>query len=89
MKRTESNSFVKNIRKLGKLDPILLSAVVLLNGMGLVSINSVAQVAGSNTILVRQTCGSIIGIILMILLSLVDTWRITRYWKVLYWQKSC
>ena len=84
MKKTESNSFVKNISKLGKLDLILFSSVVLLNGMGLVSINSVAQVAGSNTILVRQTLGSVIGIILMTLLSLVDTGRITRYWKILY-----
>ena len=84
MKKTESNSFVKNISKLGKFDLILFSSVVLLNGMGLVSINSVAQVAGSNTILVRQTLGSVIGIILMTLLSLVDTGRITRYWKILY-----
>ena len=84
MNKTESNSFIKNISKLGKLDLILFSSVVLLNGMGLVSINSVAQVAGSNTILVRQTLGSVIGIILMTLLSLVDTGRITKYWKILY-----
>ena len=84
MKKTEFNSFVKNISKLGKLDLILFSSVVLLNGMGLVSINSVAQVAGSNTILVRQTAGSVIGIILMIALSLVDTKKITKYWKIFY-----
>ena len=46
MKRTESNSFIQNIGRLGRLDPVLFAAVLLLNGMGLVSINSVAQVAG-------------------------------------------
>ena len=84
MKRTEPNSIVKSISKLGKLDPVLFASVVLLNGMGLVSINSVAQVAGSNTILVKQIFGSVIGIILMTLLSLIDTKQITRYWKILY-----
>lgn len=84
MKRTESNSFIQNIGRLGRLDPVLFAAVLLLNGMGLVSINSVAQVAGSDTILVRQTIGSVIGIILMTVLSLVDTKVITKYWKILY-----
>ena len=78
MKRKESNSFIQNISRLGRLDPVLFAAVLLLNGMGLVSINSVAQVAGSDTILVRQTIGSVIGIILMTVLSLVDTEAITK-----------
>ena len=82
--KTGSNSLVENISRLGRLDAVLFASVVLLNGMGLVAINSVAQVAGSDTILVRQAFGSIIGIILMTALSLIDSGKITKYWKILY-----
>ena len=84
MKKTAFNSLIKNIARLGKIDPILFVSVVLLNGMGLVSINSIAEVAGNNSILVKQTAGSILGIVLMTVLSLIDTEKITKYWKICY-----
>ena len=82
--RETINSSVKNTVKPGWPDPVLFCCTLLLNGMGLVSINSVAQVAGSNAILVRQACGSALGIVLMIVLSQINTRKITRYWKLFY-----
>ncbi|MBQ8053084.1 MAG: rod shape-determining protein RodA [Lachnospiraceae bacterium] len=82
--RADTNSIVKNIEKLGKIDPVLFACTILLNGMGLVSINSVAQVTGNSAMMTKQALGSALGIVLMAALSLIDTKKITRYWKILY-----
>ena len=51
--RSVMDSAVHNVRKLGKLDPALYGAVILLNLMGLVSINSIAEVSGNSGILIK------------------------------------
>ena len=84
MKKSASDSFIKNIKRLSGIDPVLLISVILLNVMGLISIRSITEVAGNNTILIRQAAGSAIGLILMIAVSLIDTEKITKYWKVFY-----
>ena len=84
MKKSASDSFIKNTKRLSGIDPVLLISVILLNVMGLISIRSITEVAGNNTILIRQAAGSAIGLILMIAVSLIDTEKITKYWKVFY-----
>ena len=84
MKNKEISSISGNIKKIAGIDPILTASVILLNLMGLVSIRSITEITGSSGILVRQAAGSVIGIILMIALSLVDTEKITRHWKIYY-----
>ena len=72
------------MRKLGKMDPVLYGAVILLNLMGLVSIISITDVLGNDRILIRQAAGSAVGIILMTVLSTVNYRKITCYYKALY-----
>ena len=84
MKKKKSSSISGNIRSLAGIDPVLTVSVILLNLMGLISIRSITEISGSNSILIKQAAGSVIGIILMIALSLVDTKKITKYWKIFY-----
>ena len=84
MKKKKSSSISGNIRSLAGIDPVLTVSVILLNLMGLISIRSITEISGSNGILIKQAAGSVIGIILMIALSLVDTKKITKYWKIFY-----
>ena len=67
----------RTMRKLGKMDPVLYGAVILLNLMGLVSIISITDVLGNDRILIRQAAGSAVGIILMTVLSTVNYRKIT------------
>lgn len=84
MKKEKRSSISGNIRSLAGIDPVLTVSVILLNLMGLISIRSITEISGSNSILIKQAAGSVIGIILMIALSLVDTKKITKYWKIFY-----
>ena len=84
MKNEEFSSISGKIKRIAGIDPVLTVSVVLLNLMGLISIRSITEISGSNGILVKQAAGSVIGIILMIALSLVDTEKITKYWKIFY-----
>ena len=84
MKKKKLSSISGNIRLLAGIDPVLTVSVILLNLMGLISIRSITEISGSNSILIKQAAGSVIGIILMIALSLVDTKKITKYWKIFY-----
>ena len=84
MKDGKTSSFTKSIKRLAGIDPVLTVSVILLNFMGLLSIRSITQVAESSSILYKQAAGSVIGIIIMISLSLIDTGRITKYWKAFY-----
>ena len=84
MKKKKRSSISGNIRLLAGIDPVLTVSVILLNLMGLISIRSITEISGSNSILIKQAAGSVIGIILMIALSLVDTKKITKYWKIFY-----
>ena len=79
-----SNMLTRTMRKLGKMDPMLYGAVILLNLMGLVSIISITDVLGNDRILIRQAAGSAVGIILMTVLSTVNYRKITCYYKALY-----
>ncbi len=85
---TSSSSFadlaVHTVRKLGKLDPVLYGSVILLNLMGLTSINSIAEVSGNSGILIKQTAGSILGILVMTVLSTIHYRRFTKYYQVFY-----
>ena len=74
----------RTMRKLGKMDPVLYGAVILLNLMGLVSIISITDVLGNDRILIRQAAGSAVGIILMTVLSTVNYRKLTCYYKALY-----
>ena len=82
--RSVMDSAVHNVRKLGKLDPALYGSVILLNLMGLVSINSIAEVSGNSGILIKQTAGSVLGILVMTVLSTINYKRFSKYYKVLY-----
>ena len=84
MKTKKSSSISGNIKKIAGIDPVLTVSVILLNLMGLISIRSITEITGSSGILVKQAAGSVIGIILMIALSLVDTEKITKHWKIYY-----
>ena len=84
MKKKKSSSISGNIKRASGIDPVLTVSVILLNLMGLMSIRSITEVSGSNSILVKQAAGSVIGIVLMIALSLVDIKKITKYWKIFY-----
>ena len=84
MKKKKRSSISGNIKKMAGIDPVLTVSVILLNLMGLMSIRSITEVSGSNSILVKQAAGSVIGIVLMIALSLVDIKKITKYWKIFY-----
>ena len=84
MKNEEFSSISGKIKRIAGIDPVLTVSVVLLNLMGLISIRSITEISGSSGILVKQAAGSVIGIILMIVLSLVDTEKITKYWKIFY-----
>ena len=84
MKNKEFSSISGNIKKIAGIDPVLTVSVILLNLMGLISIRSITEITGSSGILVKQAAGSVIGIILMIALSLVDTEKITKHWKIYY-----
>ena len=79
-----TNSAVHTARRLGKLDSVLYGAVILLNLMGLTSINSIAEVSGNSGILYKQLAGSIIGILVMTVLSTINYRRFTKYYQVLY-----
>ena len=78
-----SNMLTRTMRKLGKMDPVLYGAVILLNLMGLVSIISITDVLGNDRILIRQAAGSAVGIILMTVLSTVNYRKVTCYYKAL------
>ena len=84
MKDSKTNSFSNSIKRLAGIDPVLTVSVILLNGMGLLSIRSITEVAGNSSILYKQAAGSVIGIIVMLFLSLIDTDKITKYWKAFY-----
>ena len=84
MKKKSKNSVLQSAHRLFRLDPILFSSVILLNLMGLVSISSITEILGSNNLLIRQAAGSVIGIILMTILSITDYTRFIKHWKVLY-----
>ena len=84
MKKEEFSSISGNIKKIAGIDPVLTVSVVLLNLMGLVSIRSITEITGSNGILVKQAAGSVIGVVVMIAVCLVDTQKITKYWKIYY-----
>ena len=84
MKKKKRSSISGNIKNIAGIDPVLTVSVILLNLMGLMSIRSITEVSGSNSILVKQAAGSVIGIVLMIALCLVDIKKITRYWKIFY-----
>ena len=84
MKKKKSSSISGNIKRASGIDPVLAVSVILLNLMGLMSIRSITEISGSNSILVKQAAGSVIGIVLMIALSLVDIKKITKYWKIFY-----
>lgn len=79
-----TNSALHTARRLGKLDSVLYGAVILLNLMGLTSINSIAEVSGNSGILYKQLAGSIIGILVMTVLSTINYRRFTKYYQVLY-----
>lgn len=74
----------KSIKRLVRTDPLLLAAVILLNVMGLAALKSICDVAGSDSILIRQAAGSAVGILIMTGLSLVDCRRVAKYYPVLY-----
>ena len=84
MKKKKSSSISGNIKRASGIDPVLAVSVILLNLMGLMSIRSITEISGSNSILVKQAAGSVIGIVLMIALSLVNIKKITKYWKIFY-----
>lgn len=84
MKNTVTGGFVHYLRKLGKLDAVLFGTVILLNLMGLVSINSISEIVGIDGILIKQTAGSVLGILLMTVLSTVNYRALSKYYKVLY-----
>lgn len=84
MKTTKRRTLQHKIRQLKRLDPVLLISVVLLNLMGLVSISNITDVAGNNSILVKQAAGSVIGILLMMLVSMIDNRLSSKYYKILY-----
>ncbi|HAB93441.1 MAG TPA: rod shape-determining protein RodA [Lachnospiraceae bacterium] len=84
MNNKVAGGLIHNLRKLGKMDAVLLSTVVLLNLMGLVSINSISEIVGIDGILIKQTAGSLIGIVIMLVLSVVDYRPLAKYYIVLY-----
>ena len=84
MKTKKSSSISGNIKRIARIDPVLTVSVILLNLMGLISIRSITGISGSSSILIKQAAGSVIGIIIMIALSVADTGRITKYWKIFY-----
>lgn len=84
MKTKKSSSISGNIKRIARIDPVLTVSVILLNLMGLISIRSITGLSGSSSILIKQAAGSVIGIIIMIALSVADTERITKYWKIFY-----
>ena len=53
MKDSKTNSFSNSIKKLAGIDPVLTVSVILLNGMGLLSIRSITEVAGNSSILYK------------------------------------
>ena len=74
----------RGIIRLFRTDPLLFTAVALLNFMGLIALKSICDVAGSDSILTRQAAGSAAGMLIMAALSMVDCSRVTRYYRVLY-----
>ena len=74
----------RGIKKLGRIDLLLFVTVILLNIMGLVALNSISDVAGNDSIVIRQAAGSAVGIVLMIVLSLVDCEQVTKYYRIIY-----
>lgn len=84
MKTKKRSSISGNIKRIARIDPVLTVSVILLNLMGLISIRSITGLSGSSSILIKQAAGSVIGIIIMIALSVADTERITKYWKIFY-----
>ena len=84
MKTSVTGDAVHYMRKLGKLDAVLFGAVILLNLMGLVSINSISEIVGIDGILFKQTAGSILGLIIMTVLSTVNYKGLEKYYKILY-----
>ncbi|MCR5810906.1 MAG: rod shape-determining protein RodA [Lachnospiraceae bacterium] len=84
MKTKKRSSISGNIKRIARIDPVLTVSVILLNLMGLISIRSITGISGSSSILIKQAAGSVIGIIFMIALSVADTERITKYWKIFY-----
>lgn len=84
MNKTSHRSLKLYIRRLGRLDPVLFGSVILLNLMGLVSISTISEIFGNDNILIKQAAGSVIGVILMILISVVDCEPFKKCWKYLY-----
>ena len=74
----------ESLKRLARTDLLLSAAVILLNVMGLVALRSICQVAGSDSILIRQAAGSAVGVLIMTCFSLVDCERVSKYYPVLY-----
>ena len=84
MKNKSNGKLFQNYRNLIRIDPVLLCSVILLNLMGLISISSISDVAGNSSILVKQSVGSVLGILIMLVLCLIDLKKVTKYYKILY-----
>ena len=74
----------RGLKRLLRIDPLLFLTVALLNVMGLTALKSICDVAGSDSILVKQAAGSAAGLLIMTAFSMVDCSRVTRYYRILY-----
>ena len=74
---------IRGIKDLMHIDWILTGSVVMLNLVGLLTISSVAEFAGTG-MLVKQAAGSAVGLLILFVFSLVDYNWILRFYKWFY-----
>ena len=83
-KKGVARILLNSLKKLTRTDFVLLTAVILLNLMGLVALRSISDAAGSDTNLIRQAAGSALGVLIMTVVSMVDCEKVTKHYRILY-----
>ena len=83
-KKGVARILLNSLKKLTRTDFVLLTAVILLNLMGLVALRSISYAAGSDTNLIRQAAGSALGVLIMTVVSMVDCEKVTKHYRILY-----
>ena len=83
-KKGAARTLLSSLKRLARTDFLLLAAVILLNFMGLIALRSISDAAGNDAILVRQAAGSALGVLIMVIVSMIDCEKVTKFYPILY-----
>ena len=84
MKTSYRSLILSKFHRLSGLDPVLMISVIALNLAGLLSISSITDISGNSTLFFKQAAGSMVGLLVMLVLSVKDLTITRKYYKFYY-----